>query len=88
MLGKRETPTPERPADASCGGSVSTEVAESYSDGLVVSLILCRLDELRGAGCRGEGCYMLAGRLDVDLGRAIDLVERGCAPDVALRILL
>jgi hypothetical protein len=71
-----------------CGGSVSTEVVEEYADERVVSLILCRLAELRRAGCEDDDCYVLAGRLDVDLGRAVGLVGRGCEPDLALRILL
>jgi hypothetical protein len=71
-----------------CGGSVLTEVVEEYADERVVSLILCRLAELRRAGCEDDDCYVLAGRLDVDLGRAVDLVGRGCEPDLALRILL
>lgn len=71
-----------------CGGSVPTEVVEEYADELLVSLIICRYQELRGAGCEGEDCIVLAGRLDVDLGQAVDLVGRGCAPDLALRILL
>lgn len=72
----------------SCGGPISTEVVEGYADDVLVSLILCRAEELRRAGCVDEGCYTLAGRLDVDLDRAIDLVGRGCAPDLALRILV
>jgi len=72
----------------SCGRPISTEVVEGYADDMVVSLILCRFEELRLAGCAGEDCYALAGRLDVDLDRAVDLVGRGCAPSLALRILL
>lgn len=71
-----------------CGGSVATEVVEEYADELLVSLILCRLRELRRRGCEGDDCFTLAGRLDVDLDRAAGLVERGCAPDLALQILL
>lgn len=72
----------------SCGGSVRTEVVEKYADERLVSLILCRLEELRRGGCEGDDCVVLAGRVDIDLGQAIDLVERGCRPDLALRILL
>lgn len=73
---------------ATCGLALSTEVVETYADETLVSLILCRLAELRRAGCEREDCYLLAGRLDVDLGRAVDLIARGCRPDLALRILL
>ena len=69
-----------------CGGSIATEVVEEYPDETVVALILCRLDELHRAGCDGDDCLVLTGRLDVDLGRAATLVGRGCPPEVALRI--
>jgi hypothetical protein len=71
-----------------CGGSIAMEVVEEYPDETVVALILCRLDELRRAGCDGDDCLALAGRLDVDLGRASELVGRGCPPGLALRILV
>lgn len=71
-----------------CGGPSPAEVVEEYADDLLVSIILCRLEELRGAGCEGDDCFVLAGRLDLGLERAVDLVGRGCPPDLALRILL
>jgi hypothetical protein len=72
----------------SCGASVRSEVVEEYADEKLVSLILCRLEELRRGGCEGDDCVALAGRVDIDLGQAINLVERGCPADLALRILL
>lgn len=75
-------------ATRGCGNSVSTEAVEEYADARVVSLILCRLAELRRAGCEEDDCYLLAGRLDVDLGQVVELLGRGCTPDLALRILL
>jgi len=72
----------------SCVGSVQSEVVEEYADERLVSLILCRLEELRRGGCEGDDCVVLAGRVDIDLSQAIDLVERGCTPELALRILL
>lgn len=47
-----------------------------------------RADELIRAGYDPAGAAELAARLDIDLHSATDLVERGCSPDLALRILL
>ena len=47
-----------------------------------------RAEALRHAGYAPEAAAELAARMDVDLHRAIDLVERGCPPETALRILL
>ena len=58
-----------------CRGSIATETVEEYPDETVVALILCRLDELHRAGCDGDDCLVLAGRLDVDLGRPTTLAR-------------
>ncbi len=47
-----------------------------------------RAEELSRAGYDEIGAAELAGRLDVDLHLAIDLLERGCPAKTALRILL
>lgn len=47
-----------------------------------------RAEELERAGYSPAAAAKLAARLDVDLHLAIDLVRQGCAPDVALNILL
>ena len=47
-----------------------------------------RAEELERAGYPPAAAAKLAARLDVDLHIAIDLVRQGCAPDVALSILL
>jgi len=47
-----------------------------------------RADMLERAGYPDEAAATLATRLDVDLHSAIDLIEKGCPPEVALRILL
>ena len=47
-----------------------------------------RLEELTRAGYPADGAAALSGRLDVDLHHAVELLERGCPPEVALRILL
>ncbi|HXY84973.1 MAG TPA: hypothetical protein VEH52_05770 [Gaiellaceae bacterium] len=47
-----------------------------------------RADALERAGYPADGAVELAIRPDIDLHGAIDLLERGCPPDLALRILL
>lgn len=47
-----------------------------------------RAEELMRAGFDPSAASELASRLDVDLHRAIDLLDRGCPADLALRILL
>ena len=47
-----------------------------------------RGEMLERAGYPPDAAAELAGRHDVDLHTAVDLVEKGCPPDVALRILL
>ena len=47
-----------------------------------------RAEELMRAGYDPAGATELATRGDVDLHRAIQLLERGCPADLALQILL
>lgn len=47
-----------------------------------------RADELMRAGFDPASATELATRLDVDLHRATELVDRGCSPELALQILL
>jgi hypothetical protein len=47
-----------------------------------------RAEELERAGYDGPVAIELAGRADVDLHLAVELLERGCPPSTALRILL
>lgn len=46
-----------------------------------------RAEALERAGYAVEVAHELAARADIDLHRAIDLVERGCTPEMAARIL-
>jgi hypothetical protein len=46
-----------------------------------------RAAELVRVGFAGDDAVALAARLDVDLHEAIALVERGCPPELAFRIL-
>ncbi len=71
-----------------CSGAIASAEFEQLGEEEIVALILCRLEELGRAGCDGPDCLVLAGRVDLDLERAADLVGRGCPPRLALRILL
>ena len=46
-----------------------------------------RTAELMRVGYAGDDAVALAARLDVDLHEAIALVQRGCPPELAVRIL-
>ena len=46
-----------------------------------------RTAELMRVGFAGDDAVALAARFDVDLHEAIGLVERGCPPELAIRIL-
>jgi hypothetical protein len=46
-----------------------------------------RVDQLLRAGFDGQAALVLALDPDVDLRRAVSLLERGCPVDTALRIL-
>ena len=47
-----------------------------------------RAEALERVGYDATSAALLATQHDVDLHRAIEMVERGCAPETALRILL
>ena len=47
-----------------------------------------RIDELERAGYGSRAAMTLAARHDVDLHRAVDLIRKGCSPELALQILL
>ena len=47
-----------------------------------------RADELERAGYPPEAAAALATSKDVDLHFAVALLQRGCSPELALRILL
>jgi hypothetical protein len=46
-----------------------------------------RTAELMRVGFAGDDAVVLAARLDVDLHEAIELVQRGCPHELAVRIL-
>lgn len=47
-----------------------------------------RLEALGRAGYDSEAAAVLAVTHEIDLHRAVQLLEHGCPPDLALRILL
>ncbi len=47
-----------------------------------------RIEQLRRAGYPAPAARELAGRREVDLHLAVELLQRGCKPATALRILL
>jgi hypothetical protein len=47
-----------------------------------------RAEELLRAGFDPAAAAEVAGRLDIDLHAARELIDRGCPPELALRILL
>lgn len=47
-----------------------------------------RSEELERAGYGAQAAAEIAARHDVDLHTATDLLEQGCPPETALRILL
>ena len=49
---------------------------------------LWRLDSLRRAGYDSESAAVLAASPEVDLHRAVSLLEQGCTVELALQILL
>jgi hypothetical protein len=46
-----------------------------------------RTAELMRVGFAGDDAVALAARMDIDLHQAIELVQRGCPPELAVRIL-
>jgi hypothetical protein len=46
-----------------------------------------RTSELMRVGFAGDDALALAARFDIDLHGAIELVRRGCPPELAIRIL-
>jgi hypothetical protein len=51
-------------------------------------VVAWRRDQLRRAGCRRFEAEVLARERQVDLHAAVELLERGCPPKLALEILL
>lgn len=74
--------------NVACAGAISSTDVETLEEDELVDVILCRLEELRRAGCVSPECVVVAGRVDVSLEAAVDLVARGCPAELVLPILL
>ena len=61
---------------------------ESTDTEELLRVLVWRFKQLCRTGFELELATTLAARMDVDLHEAIDLVERGCPPEIAGRILL
>lgn len=51
-------------------------------------VIRWRVEQLAKVGYSWPAAMVIAANMQVDLHRAVDLVNRGCNPEVAVRILL
>jgi hypothetical protein len=54
----------------------------------LIRVLVWRFKQLCRSGFELELATTIAARVDVDLHRAIDLVEHGCPPELAGRIVL
>ena len=66
-------------------GETELQVLEDTEQQLIE---LWRTEELERAGYSNRAAGRLAARHDVDLHMAVQLLERGCSPELALKILL
>jgi hypothetical protein len=61
---------------------------ESTDTEELIRVLVWRFKQLCRSGFELELATTIAARMDVDLHEAIDLVEHGCPPDLAGRIVL
>ena len=64
--------------------AAEVQITESEND----RVTRWRTEALERAGFDTDSAVEVAGRTDIDLHRAIALIEQGCSPELALRILL
>lgn len=62
--------------------------AETRSETEQERIVRWRAEELERVGYEPAAASLLASRADVDLHYAIDLLRNGCAPELAVQILL
>ena len=60
----------------------------NYPDTEIERVVRWRAKELERAGYDQRQARELAARHDIDLHYAVELLQRGCSPQLALRILL
>jgi hypothetical protein len=68
--------------------SLLEEITAEVYDEKEAAVLEWRIETLMRAGFDAEGSFDLAFNKDVDLHSAVRLVERGCPPATAVRILL
>jgi hypothetical protein len=66
-------------------GETELQILEDTEQQLIE---LWRTEELTRAGYSSRAAGRLAARHDIDLHQAVRLLERGCSPELALKILL
>ena len=66
-------------------GETELQILEDTEQQLIE---LWRTEELERAGYSSRAAGRLAARHDIDLHQAVRLLERGCSPELALKILL
>ena len=69
-------------------GQIEMAAAETTTETEQERIERWRAEELERAGYEATAASLLASRPDVDLHYAIDLLRNGCAPELALQILL
>ena len=68
--------------------AIQTPIAPSRREREREEITSWRIECLQAAGYEAEAAIVIALDRDVDLHRAVSLLERGCSVDVALQILL
>jgi hypothetical protein len=74
--------------NSTCGKGNEMPAVEEIIETEMERVERWRADELMRAGFDPASAQELAARFDIDLHRATELVDRGCAPELALQILL
>jgi len=67
---------------------MTTAQLEETESPEVEAVLRWRFEELMRAGYDAGNALILAGHAEVDLHAATSLLERGCPPETALRIVL
>ena len=67
--------------------AIQTPIAPSRGERELEELTAWRIECLENAGYDPEAALVIALDREVDLHRAVSLLERGCPPDTALEIL-
>ena len=70
-----------------CAMAMQTPIAPTRTARERETVTSWRIERLVGAGYPEDAALVLALDRDVDLHRAVSLLERGCPPDLALQIL-